>query len=214
MKRIFALFFVMLFIIALNCFVFAEDVPTNETITDTQTSVVGENSPEEIITTDKIKEVITNSTLWVTLGTVLTTVIGCLAVFKRNFTNVATLVSSKADAKTIVNELQKATDNINSSFISELEKIQNKLKDTEDNEKALSTILSIFIMNSNINPNAKAEIMQYISGIKNMADKSIQDVVITATAAIEKANAAEIKKETPALDKITKTSTETKMILG
>ena len=72
-------------------------------------------------------------------------------------------------------------------------------------------ILSIFISNAKINANARAEIMQYITEIKDISG-TVAEVVEKANKAIQEANAVEEKQPTPVLDEIMK-ETQTELSL-
>ena len=153
-----------------------------------------------------------NSTLWTTIGTVAVAVIACVATFRKYFGFITDLISKKADEKTINNALKQASTEISDVFNQKLADIDVRLKDTDNNEKILTTILTIFMTNANINPNAKAEIMQYLTGIKDM-NASVAEIVEKANQIIKEANEAEVKEPTPALDSIVAEEDEHKMVL-
>lgn len=153
-----------------------------------------------------------NSTLWTTIGTVAVAVIACVATFRKYFGFITDLISKKADEKTINNALKQASTEISDVFNQKLADIDVRLKDTDNNEKILTTILTIFMTNANINPNAKAEIMQYLTGIKDM-NASVAEIVEKANQIINEANEAEVKEPTPALDSIVAEEDEHKMVL-
>ena len=181
-----------------------------------------EPSPElpsgEIVVTDEssfddMVEAFTNSTFWTTTGMVLTAVIGCVATFRKSFGVITDLISKKADEKTISAALRQTSTELSEVFNQRLADIDVRLRDTDNNEKILTTILTIFMTNANINPNAKAEIMQYLTGIKDI-NASVAEIVDTANKIIKEANEAEVKEPTPALDSIVAEEDESKMILG
>lgn len=153
-----------------------------------------------------------NSTLWTTIGTVAVAVIACVATFRKYFGFITDLISKKADEKTINNALKQASTELSDVFNQKLADIDVRLKDTDNNEKILTTILTIFMTNANINPNAKAEIMQYLTGIKDM-NASVAEIVEKANQIIKEANEAEVKEPTPALDSIVAEEDEHKMVL-
>ena len=162
---------------------------------------------------DAMIDGIMNSTLWTTIGTVAVAVIACVATFRKYFGFITDLISKKADEKTINNALKQASTEMSEVFNQKLADIDVRLKDTDSNEKILTTILTIFMTNANINPNAKAEIMKYLTGIKDM-NASVAEIVETANQIIKEANEAEVKEPTPALDSIVAEEDEHKMILG
>ena len=161
---------------------------------------------------DELLEGLTNSTFWTTTGMILTAVVACIATFRKNFGAISDILYDKADAKTIKAALKALGTELSDEFNAKLSDIESRLNDTDSNEKILTTILTIFITNANINPNAKAEIMQYLTGIKEMNGK-ISDIVDAANKIIEEADNAEVKDPTPALDAII-SETENKMVLG
>ena len=180
--------------------------------------VVIEGNTTEITVTDEssfteLLEGFTTSTFWTTTGMVLTAVIGCIATFRKNFGSLETLVKNKADAKAISEALKASSTELSATFNNKLTEIETRLNTTDGNEKILITILTIFMTNANINPNAKAEIMQYLSGIKDM-NASVAEMVEAANKIIQEANEAELKEPTPALDSIVNEETESKMVLG
>lgn len=214
MKKIFVTLFVVLLIFTLGVSVLASD-ESPETLPDT--SVEGEPMIEPSVTDeskfDKLLEGLTNSTFWTTIGMILTAVIACVATFRKNFGFIAELISKKADEKTISAALKSTSTEITDTFIQKLNEVTTKLVETDKNEKILTTVLTIFITNANINPNAKAEIMNYLAGIKDFSGK-ITDIVEDATKKISEANASEEKIQTPALDSIlAEDKTETSMVL-
>ena len=213
MKKILARFLVLMLCAMLGVGVYATD-PT--TVPPPESSV---ESGTEIAITDTssfegLLEGLTNSTFWTTTGMILTAVVACIATFRKNFGTISQLISDKADAKTISKALKDSSDELSKVFNDKLADIDRRLTETDSNEKILTTILTIFITNANINPNAKAEIMNYLTGIKDLNGK-VADIVETANKIIEEANAVEAKVPTPALDSIvSEEESETPMVLG
>ena len=212
MKKILARFLVLMLCAMLGVGVFATD-PTTVPPPDSSVEIaVTDGSTFEVFL-----EGLTSSTLWTTVGTVLAAVIGMLAMFKKHFGNISTLISGKADAKEINNALKEATEELSKEFCNRISELEAKLTDADNDEKKLMAMFAIFVANANINPNAKAEIMNYLTGIKDISGKVI-DAVETANKIIADANAAEVKASTPALDLIvaedTEGDTETPMVLG
>ena len=212
MKKILARFLVLMLCAMLGVGVFATD-PTTVPPPDSSVEIaVTDGSTFEVFL-----EGLTSSTLWTTVGTVLAAVIGMLAMFKKHFGNISTLISGKADAKEINNALKGATEELSKEFCNRISELEAKLTDADNDEKKLMAMFAIFVANANINPNAKAEIMNYLTGIKDISGKVI-DAVETANKIIADANAAEVKASTPALDLIvaedTEGDTETPMVLG
>ena len=208
MKKIISRFLVLMLCAMLGLGVYAtESDPVVIEGNTTEITVTDESSFTELL------EGFTTSTFWTTTGMVLTAVIGCIATFRKNFGSLETLVKNKADAKAISEALKASSTELSATFNNKLTEIETRLNTTDGNEKILITILTIFMTNANINPNAKAEIMQYLSGIKDM-NASVAEMVEAANKIIQEANEAELKEPTPALDSIVNEETESKMVLG
>lgn len=159
-------------------------------------------------------EKITDSTMWINVGTVAIACLGIIGTVGSKFKNIADLISKKADANTVIDTVKHSVGDICDSFKTELTSVKDELSVTKENEEKLFAILTIFITNAKINSTAKAEIMNYVTGIKKM-NGSIEEIVTKANEAIEAAKEAEEKAETPALDAITaETATPAYMELG
>ena len=212
MKKLYARFIILVLCAILGVGVYATDpttVPPDTTIevsTDTEIVVTDDSSFDEFL------DGLMNSTFWTTTGMVAAAVIACVATFRKYFGFISDLISKKADEKAISAALKEATENMTKAFNSKLSDIEGRLTDTDSNEKIITTILTIFMTNANINPNAKAEIMKYLTGIKDISGR-VEEIVETANKIIEEANAAEVKAPTPALDSIVEEETND-MVLG
>lgn len=163
--------------------------------------VFAEATEVEASNFESMLEKVTNSTFWTTTGTVLAAVVGMLAMLKKHFGTISTLIAGKADTKAINEALKKATTEISSELIGRISELEAKLSEADNDEKKLMAMFTIFVSNANINSNAKAEIMKYLTGIKDISGRVV-DVVETANKIITEANAAEEKLPTPALDTI------------
>lgn len=206
MKRIISLIIAVIFVMMLGSFAIFAEGSTAPVIEVQDTSRF-----------DEMLEGLTNSTFWTTMGTVLLSVIGMLAMFKKHFGNISTLISGKAETSEINKALKGATEEMSAEFRKKISELEAKLAEADNDEKKLMAMFTIFVSNANINPNAKAEIMKYLTGIKDISGK-IVDVVETANKMIEDANAVEEKIPTPALNSIVTEDedgdTESKMVLG
>lgn len=204
MKKFISRFLVLTLCAMLGIGVFATEpepsLPLDTAITD-------ESSFDDLI------EGVTNSTFWTTTGTVIIAVIGCVATVIKKVGGISELVAKKADTKTVNDYLKRTSTELSEVFNARIDNVESRLNDTDSNEKILITILTIFMTNANINPNAKAEIMKYLAGIKDV-NASVTEMVDTANKIIQEANEAEVKEPTPALDSIVKEETESKMVLG
>ena len=216
MTKLIARFLVLLLAATLGVGVFATD---GTTVPPPDSSIESSDTPEIVVTDDskfdELLEGLTNSTFWTTTGMVLTAVLACIATFRKNFGFITDMISKKADEKSINAALRATSTELSDIFNSKLTEIDVRLNESDSNAKILTTILTIFITNANINPNAKAEIMNYLTGIKDLNGK-VADIVDAANKIIEEANNAEAKEPTPALDAIVGEGedTESKMVLG
>ena len=82
-----------------------------------------------------------------------------------------------------------------------VKELKAELYETKDQNAKLQTALSLFIMNSKINQNAKNEIMKYLNGITEFQG-NVAEVVEQVQDEIKELDEAEEKVETPALDAI------------
>ena len=151
----------------------------------------------------------------VTVIGVVVSLFTCVGIFVKKFGSVIALIKNKADSAQVASALKNASADVIDAVQMKYDQITAQLKQSQDNEKLLITVISIFMANVRINPSAKAEILKYLSGIKDCAGDVI-DIVEEATAAIEKATAAaeEEAPETPVIDKIKEEVKQTAMVLG
>ena len=144
---------------------------------------------------------LTSSTLWVSIGTYAAAALGIIAFVKKKFGDVISLIHGKADAAAVAAEVKNSGKEIIAEYKKSLAAVEEKLSVTEQNEKKLMAILTIFITNANINPNAKTEIMNYLSGIREF-NGTVEEIVKSAAEVISAAKSAEEPAKTPALDAI------------
>ena len=160
----------------------------------------------------------TNTEAWGMIVTVIGVVLSiftCVGIFVKKFGSVIALIKNKADSAQVASALKNASSEVIDAVQAKYDQITEQLKQSQQNEKLLITVISIFMANVKINPSAKAEILKYLAGIKDCAGEVI-DIVEEATAAIEKATAAaeEEAPATPVLDKIKEEAAQTSMMLG
>lgn len=194
MKKIltFALVIALVFTFALcaNAEEIAEPTDINDSITITADEERG------------IIDTIMNSTVWGSIVAFVTMAGGVLIFVSKKFGGIATLIKSKADTKTILDGVNGAITETMAEIKTKLAETEQKLAETQESEKTLLAILTMYIMNdSKYNANAKAEIMKYITGIKQFVG-TVAEICEEATEAIERANEGEVKEKTPALDVI------------
>ena len=181
-----------------------EEVETGEAGTDTADTNVEENKSFYADWIDRIS----GSTVWISIASFAVAALGMIAFVRSKFGVVIDLVKRKADAATIGDAVKSAVNDIVDKFTSEMaktrgeiENMRQKLDVAEGNEKKLTAILSIFMTNAKINPNARAKIMEYLTGITDISG-TLQEIVERANEEIAAAEKSEEKPETPALDAV------------
>ena len=196
------------------------DVTAPETTENSDQS--SDNSDSSIIPPDSESSLDgkfdTNTEAWGMIVTVIGVVLSiftCVGIFVKKFGSVIALIKNKADSAQVASALKNASSEVIDAVQAKYDQITSQLKQSQENEKLLITVISIFMANVKINPSAKAEILKYLAGIKDCAGEAI-DIVEEATAAIEKATAAaeEEAPATPVLDKIKEEAAQTSMMLG
>ena len=206
-KIIFVILTIIVLVFALTASVAATETADTD-IQDEQTATEGSGENSYL---DSLIDKISTSSFWVTVASFLTAIVSILGVFKKHFGNISNLIRTKASAEELKTALGDAKTEIAAEYKNSLASIENQIKDEQDNIKKLSVILSIFISNAKINANARAEIMQYITEIKDISG-TVAEVVEKANKAIQEANAVEEKQPTPVLDEIMK-ETQTELSL-
>jgi hypothetical protein len=209
MKKILFVIFCMSLIFALcGVFTFAttENTPPPSSVENTGAEDNLSSVPEESESIETVIDKLTDSTLWINIGTVALACLGIIGTVASKFKVISDLISKKADNNTIVDTLKVSAEDIRKAFNDELEKVREEVKKAKEEEDKIFTILTLFITNAKINPAAKAEIMNYITGIKSLCGDP-EEIVKKANEAIAEAIKAEEKPQTPALDAIVKEST-------
>lgn len=181
----------------------SENTPTtdNEAEIGSNTVVEGENTEAEGVTADEILEIVTDSTLWATVGTVVASVLTIVIVVTNKFKGIASLIGNKADALSVANAIRDSKNEVKTAYKDEIAKISKALEESREVNERLLTIVVLFVTQSRINPTAKTEIMNLITGVKKF-DGNPEEVIAKVTTVIEEAKKTEEKVETPALDVI------------
>jgi hypothetical protein len=178
---------------------------TVETTVDETTTEIAIDNPDKIedeATVDNFIEKISTSTLWINVVAIAGSALAVIGMVSKKFGTIIALVRSKADASTIKKELDTSLKETFEKFYKEFVSIKERLEQSESNEKALSTALSIFMVNAKISNSAKSEILKYMHGIKTVSG-NVSEEIDKAIKIIEKAEAEEEKPVTPVLDKLT-----------
>lgn len=182
----------------------SENTPTtdNEAEIGSNTVVEGDNTEAEGVTADEILEIVTDSTLWATVGTVVASVLTIVIVVTNKFKGIASLIGNKADALSVANAIRDSKNEVKTACKDEIAKVNKALEESREVNERLLTIVVLFVTQSRINPTAKAEILNLITGVKKF-DGNPEEVIAKVTTVIEEAKKSEEKVETPALDVIT-----------
>lgn len=210
MKKVIYLIMCICAIFMFSTIIYAEQLNAETaeiTETDENTEIAEESGK-----IDRIINSITNSAFWTVCGGFLLALVSALALIKKHFGTLAVLVRSKASAEELENALKTAQSEISDNFKKEYSAITKQLKAEQDNTKKLTIMLSIFMSNAKINSNAKAEIMQIMSGIKDISGNAIE-VIEEINKNIEKSNESEEKPKTPLLDEIVQEITQPSLSL-
>lgn len=202
MKRLFTFILIIVMMMTMAVCVFAEEVSTEQTAQD----IVEETS-------DKISTIVGIGGA-AGIGAI---VIAVIAFFVNNFKKFKDIVNSLASGfKTIFskdgkienvpqafNQIESEVKGLAKSFNSELDVVKEKLEKSESQNEMLIQVLSVFIINcSYINPYAKNELIQLITGTKEFGE-NVAETINRIQASVEEAKLNEVKPETPYLDKVT-----------
>jgi predicted ribosome quality control (RQC) complex YloA/Tae2 family protein len=202
----------------------AVDEPTEEVTVPTEPTeevVLPDAMTEEDVEGywEDFKAKITDSATWTMIGAALMTVLTTVATIKSGLDKFKALVHSKADNETVQASLKEIENELKKDFNANykklettLERYENALKNTDDNEQKMYAILTLFMTNCKISESAKAEILAIIADVKKY-NGDISEVVEKAQEAIEKAK-KEAEDETPPTPTLDKMLGEDYMELG
>ena len=200
MKKLLTIFLIIVMTLSLSVGVFAE-----------QTATESEQIVEE--TSNKITQILGISG---TVG-ISAIIIAVIAFFLSNFKKIQGVVNSMASVfKNIfskdgsIENVPQAFNNIKTdikdlakNFNNDLDVVKAKLESAETKNDQLMQILSVFIINcSYINPYAKNELIQLMSGTKEFGE-SVSETIKRIEESVALAKASEEKIETPYLDIVT-----------
>lgn len=154
---------------------------------------------------DKAIDTLANSSIWISLGGVLVSIVSILGGAKfilNKLSNIVVLVKNKADKATISNALTETRDDIKV----EIEKIKSAVERENQELKAsngeLKKILVFLVSYStNINPHAKNTMLAILSGAK-IVTGDLAEFVAAMESEVKAEVESEIKDQTPQLDKI------------
>lgn len=225
MKKIFAILVALMLVFSLSLGVFATEgeeltTPDGEIVTEGEISAPTDDTTEdatEDITAENAESFVKNlidklgnSSIWVSIGTVAAALLGIVGMLHNKFGALFSLLSGKADTATLTAEVKKSGEAISEAFAKQLAEVKDKLDDYQDNEKKMWAIITIFMTHAKISPAVKVEIMQRITGIKDMTG-TLSEILEDAEKSIAETEEAEkaLAPDTPALDSLVKEAEET-----
>lgn len=210
MKKIIAIFFALMLTLSLSLTAFAAeeeemDTPATENATEGEnggSADIPEAEEESKFYSDWIDS-ITSSALWASIGAYVLAGLGIIGFVSKKFGSIAELIRAKADTATLKAALKDGLAEMRERFDEEYEKINDELAMHQEKEKQMWAMLTIFMTHAKIPAAAKAEIMNCITGLKDMSG-DLEKIVEEAQEAIKKAEAdnAANAAPTPALDAI------------
>jgi hypothetical protein len=182
------------------------DTPTVEIATESEKTASEDMENTRI---SSLIDSITNSSLWISIGSYLLAAIATITVVVKNFNNVKSLIGAKADKDVIKASIKDGVKEMRDTFDAEYKKINAELETHREKEKQMWAILTIFMTHAKIPTAAKAEIMNCITGMKDMTGE-LCEIVEEAEKAILAAEeeAAKSAVPTPALDEIINSASE------
>ncbi len=158
--------------------------------------------PSEVISfidTNALVSALTSAPFWFTAASILGTAIGFLTILKNKLKSINGTIGNTATYK----QLESTGDKITEALIEKIETavapIKADLRNNDENIKLVLTCFTIFAESAKINPNAKKEILDYLTNVKSVSS-DVLTTVKKAIHAIEEANAAETPILTPKTD--------------
>lgn len=229
-KRLFMLILAIAFIFASVAFCASAEegqAPEGEPATGEEiagvTGTPGATEPSEPAPTDPVADAeakaeefysgwidkITSSSLWVSIGSYATIAVALiLLIVKKNnavtagISSLGTLVKGKADAATISTALADLVTTIRTELKTETGAVFETVKSYQEQFKTLNSALIVFITNTNIDDHTKTEILKMLSGISDLSEKTLPQIVEETNKTIEEAKLSDIIPDTPALSAV------------
>ena len=186
------------------------DIPAQSENTTTEQPLQNSSTATDAQAETRISSLvdsITNSSLWVSIGSYILAAIAVISFVAKKFGAISEMIKNKADKSVITAEIKSGVKEMREVFDDEYQKINAELEQHQEKEKQMWAMLTIFMTHAKIPSSAKAEIMNCITGIKDMTG-DIKEIVESAEKAICAAEkeAAENATPTPALDEIINTA--------
>lgn len=185
---------VLSMVISLGIMIYAAE--NSETVPQ-QTEDIEQDADDSRI--DQAIEAISSSSFWVALITFIISLISTVILIVKKFKQVIGIISQIAPHSLTSAESSRNTKEIKEAVMSGFSDVSEQLRQSKEDYKLLLAIFTVFIENTKMNANAKAEILGMIHKIKPLSD-NVPEAIDEALEHIRAANAAEEKINTPALD--------------
>lgn len=190
-----------------------ENVPTEDIVTE-ETPENGAQPPEnscEGSENDIIGEIIavvTNGEIWAVFGTVASGVLALIIAVTTNskkitgfFQVMTEHIAGKATKEETRAAMTEVVGAVQSSFDDKYAELSKKYDELEAHYNSQTAVLTLVALQLVKSPNARTEIMKLLQGAEVSAN-NVVEVVENIQEEIKKADAAEPKPDTPALDAI------------
>lgn len=182
-----------------------DEPTTEETAPNSPTASINATQDDNTRWVDELTTELTSVATWGKIGVILSAVVALIVAISKIISPVISLVRAVKDNGATKTDVENGLEKIKSDFVAEFNKANAetaaKLEAAKDREDKLLIIVTILANSLKINPTAKAEIMNYLTGVTATASNAA-DTVKNITERIEAALASEPVVETPALDAI------------
>lgn len=160
---------------------------------------------------DEVIGAVTSVENWGKIGVYFLGVVALIAAIYKKLSPLFPFLAKMKDEGATKDDIKKSFENNKEQIISELksyiDEVLIKLSDVKSEEDTTLTILTILANAMKINPTAKTEIANYLTGICK-PEGTVEEVVKAVGEKIQAAMAQEEKIDTPALDEILKENPE------
>lgn len=208
MKRIFLIALLFAVIATLGFVAFAEELDSPvEPLTEGATPLTGEEEKSDVFLNTVI-----SAPFWTTAVSILATLAGCIALFKNRFTQITNSIDKTATTDHLTKQTGNLAMEIKKALGEKTDKISGDIKAMMENYRLMLTCFTIFIESAKINPNAKKEILDHLTGVKGISE-NVAETITAALNSIEEANAAEPPVLTPKTDEALANSALPTMLL-
>ena len=206
MKKIITIFISLILILALfaiPCFAEAVDDTSSENAAVSEGEKFAQEDAKNFY--DEFIAEVSSVANWAELGILLSGIIALIAAIRKSIKPISAAIAFIKDKTAKSDDVNKAVDTAVNKVRDEYKKerlaILERMDSIQASEDRLTTILTLALTSMKINPTAKAEIMNMITGAKKVTG-TVDEIVSTVQGAIAAAEAQTEKIETPALDSI------------